>query len=227
MSFQRVPLLANVPLDMGMAGTVLLLDSTGDASDISVQIVKGGAPGKAMLQRESGFRYEGAFESVILTSVVDTVVMIFISYENVQINANKLEITNPDARALPVRTVVGQPLEVLFAGTVEPVLGEVSQTPGAVFKVENKGSLVLVDLAPVGAGLGATLLVNDPTLKRVRFKNGHATGIICIGGPGVTLAGAAIRLEPGDVWEETEAAGAAWYGISDLAGANVNMLGVK
>jgi hypothetical protein len=41
------------------------------------------------------------------------------------------------------------------------------------------------------------------------------------------MANAALILEPGDTWAEDDAAGAAWYAVSDIAGADVRVMGVK
>jgi hypothetical protein len=41
------------------------------------------------------------------------------------------------------------------------------------------------------------------------------------------MAKAAIIIGPGEMWIEDDAAGANWYAISDTAGADLRMLGVK
>lgn len=231
MSFQRVPLLANVSLDMGMAGTVLLLDSTGDASDISIQIVKGGAPGKAMQQREAGFRYEGQFESVILTSDVDTVVTIFISYENVQISTNKLEISNPDARAIPIRTKDGERIDVnIDGGTVNVTADNVGINNANAAAIPTKkqalGTIVDFSVASIDTG-AAQLLVSDATLRVLRITNASNTATVAIGGAALTLANATILLLPGEGWSEDDAPGAAWYAVSTEDDADVRIQGLK
>jgi hypothetical protein len=43
----------------------------------------------------------------------------------------------------------------------------------------------------------------------------------------VTLANAAIRLLPGDVWVEDDAPGAAWFAVSDTAATMVQIQGLK
>lgn len=58
-------------------------------------------------------------------------------------------------------------------------------------------------------GLVAVALIADLTLKRVTFRNNHATAIVAIVGAAVTLANGAIQLAPGDVWTEDDAAVAA------------------
>ena len=149
--------------------------------------------------------------------------------------------------SIRVNNTAEQAIPVSFAGTVAPVLGVVTvdntnaeaipvlQKPGETFAVSVAQALnvrdvacsIIVDLAPVSAGLAAVALVADATLRRLRVRNGHATATIAIGGAGVTLSSAAVVLLPGDVWNETDAAGAAWYVVSDTAATPVQMQGLK
>ena len=158
--------------------------------------------------------------------------------------------------SIRVNNTAEQPIPVLFGGTVAPVLGVVTvdntnaeaipvlQKPGEVFEthisnaslavtiaqalnVKDVPCATIVNIAPVNAGLAAVALVADATLRRLRVRNGHATAMIAIGGAGVTLANAAIVLEPGDIWNETDAAGAAWFVVSDTAATPVQMQGLK
>lgn len=164
----------------------------------------------------------------------------------IPVSLASIRVNNTEAQAIPVN----------FAGTVSPVLGVVTvdntnaeaipvlQKPGETFEVNvSNASLAvtigqavnvkdvpcptIVNIAPVSAGLAAAALVADATLRRLRVRNGHAMAIIAIGGAGITLASAAIVLAPGDIWNETEAAGAAWYVISDTAATPVLMQGLK
>lgn len=155
----------------------------------------------------------------------------------IPVSLSSIRINNTDAQAIPVN----------FAGTVAPVLGVVTvdntnaeaipvlQKAGETFavsveqplNVKDVPCLNVVNIAPVSAGLAAVALVADATLRRLRVRNGHATATIAIGGAGITLASAAVVLLPGDVWNETDAAGAAWYVVSDTAATPVQMQGLK
>lgn len=99
-------------------------------------------------------------------------------------------------------------------------------TSGAV-PVQNEKLTTFVHQAAVSVGVAATALVSDATLKRLYIRNGHATAVVYIGGAGVTTANGAIKLGPGDTWIEEDAAGAAWYAISDTAATNVLVQGMK
>ena len=57
----------------------------------------------------------------------------------------------------------------------------------------------------------------DKTRRGIRFRNAGATNIF-LGGHGVTVDTAAIKLLPGDIWEETLAAAAARYAVSSAPG---------
>ena len=67
----------------------------------------------------------------------------------------------------------------------------------------------------------------DATLRRLRVRNGHATARVAIGGAGVTMENAAVVIEPGDIWIEDDAAGAAWFVVSDTAATAVQLQGLK
>lgn len=132
-------------------------------------------------------------------------------------------IDNSDAEAIPTRQKPGEVFEV-HVNNVAPMAVSL---PAGAQSVEEKKLGTIVNIAPVSAGIAASPLVSDATLKRLRVRNGHATAVIAIGGAGVTLANAAIQLLPGDVWFEDDAAGAAWYVVSDTAATNVQMMGLK
>ena len=149
--------------------------------------------------------------------------------------------------SIRINNTEAQPIPVLFGGTVAPVLGVVTvdntnaeaipvlQKPGETFAVSVSQVLnvkevqcpTIVNIAPVTAGLASVALVADATLRRLRVRNSHATATIAIGGAGITLASAAIVLAPGDIWSETDAAGAAWFVISDTAATVVQLQGLK
>jgi hypothetical protein len=228
MSYQNIPLLAGVPYQLGIAGKLLLVDSVGAAGAVDIALVRAGTPSATMPARLPGFRLVGDFDGVVLTSAADTVVGLFLSFDDVNLGTNKLEISNS----------ADNPVKVLFGGTVTPVLGAITNTDaqavpvvqklGAVFTMQAEKLLVLADHAPAIINTGAAqLLISDVTFKRLIVKNASAAARVAIGGAAMTFANAAIILEPGDSWSEDDAAGAAWYATSDIAAADVRVLGVK
>ncbi|WP_426079276.1 hypothetical protein [Janthinobacterium sp. PSPC3-1] len=236
MAYYALRLQAGVPYTHNVAGKLILLDSTGDADGVDIATIRNGTPQSTMPMRKAAFRLVEAYDGVMLTAAVTTTVGIFLSFEDVQLGvADGAAVKVPEG----VNITNADPIPVEFAGTVAPVLGMVTidntnaeaipmvQQPGATFAVSNVPCSAIVNLAPVSAGLAAVALVADATLRRLRVRNGHATATIAIGGAGVTLAGAAVVLLPGDVWNETDAAGAAWYVVSDTAATPVQMQGLK
>lgn len=108
---------------------------------------------------------------------------------------------------------------------------DIAFTPGTQSSVTISGSAsVTIDLAdtisdpdPVSVGTNATSLVAASTTRRcVRFFNA-GTADVYIGGSGITTANGAIKLAAGQGWSETDAPGAAWYGISGTAGQSVRI----
>lgn len=237
MSYQSIPLLAGKPHRLDIAGRLILIDSVGTSDGVSIEILLAGSSKTTTVpRRKAGFRMVQAYDGVILTSEVDALVGLFLSNDDVQ-----LGVADGAAVSLPggVNITNPEPIPVLFGGTVAPVLGVVTvdntsgeaipiaQVAGTTFTTEAKPMGSLVNPAPVVVGLAATALIADATLKRLRIRNGHATAIVALGGAGVTLANAAIQLLPGDIWLEKDAAGAAWFAVSDTAGTPVQVNGVK
>lgn len=219
--FYQIPLQAGVEFRHGVAGKVFLLDDIGVATGLTVKLVQNGNEKLISSGRKKAFKVIADFDSVVLLSPVATTVTFFISFEDVDIGVEdgaNFTVINDDTNPVPVRTPAGVPLEVLFAGTVAPVLGTV-KVQNDYTTIENK--------APVTIGTVAAALVSDATLKRLRIRNSHATAVVAIGGAGVTLANGAVQLQPGDVWLEEDAPGAAWFAISDTAGTILQIQGLK
>jgi len=220
MSYQKIPLLAGIPHRLDIPGNLLLIDSTGAASGVDVAMVINGTPGVTMADRKGGFRRVAKFDGVILTATVNAVVTLFLAVDDVNLGTNQIEINNS----------VANPVNVLFAGTVAPVLGNVTviNTNAAAAFVQQQALAVIVDHAAAVINTGASqLLISDATYKRLRVRNASLTANVVIGGPSATMANGAIFLGPGDTWVEDDAAGAAWYATSDIAGADVRVMGLK
>lgn len=218
MSYQKIPLLAGKPHFLEVAGRVLLIDSPGVAGSVDVALVVNGTPTTTMTGRKSGFKNIAAFDGVMLSSAVDTTVTLFLSFEDVNLGTNSLEIANSAAN----------PVNVLFGGTVAPVIGTLTNTNTQAVPVQKQALAVIVDHAAAVINTGAAqLLINDATYKRLRVKNASTTARLALGGAAVTMANAAIILEPGDMWAEDDAAGASWYATSDTAATDVRVMGLK
>lgn len=218
MSFYKIPLLAGIPHRLDAPGLILLVDDIGTAASIDVSLLKNGTP-QYMPNRKPGFRYGGAFDGVILTSAIDADVSIFISSTDVQMVPDDVRI----------RSNAGDPVFVSFSQQIVP-LGSVTvnNTNAQAVPVRPQTLATLVDYPAKVVNTGeAVSLVSDAALRRLVVTNASVSAWVAIGGAGVTMANAAIVLMPGDIWTEDDAAGAAWYAISDENAAEVRIMGVK
>jgi hypothetical protein len=239
MQFYSVPLKANTDVILSAAGRVFLIDEIDGTASVDVTLLDGGGASRhPMPGRKVLFKCVTEFSGMILRAATDCTVKFFVSFDDVQNGyadggnvavPGGVKVVNSNIEAIPVKTPAGEPLEVLFTGTVEPVLGLVTidNTDAEAIPVRLPSLATIEHPAPVVVGLAAAALVADATLRKLIIKNGHASATVAIGGAGVTLANAAILLEPGDIWVETDAAGAAWYAISDTAATSVQVMGVK
>jgi hypothetical protein len=219
MSYQKIPLLAGVPHLLDIAGKLLLIDSPGDAGVVDIALVNKGTPGAYMTERQAGFRHIAPFDGVVLRSPVATIVTLFLSFEDVNLGTNRIEITNPGARPVPVT----------FSQQIVPLGSVTVNNPNDQAAIVQQQALsVIADhtAAVINAG-PAQLLINDPTFKRLRIRNASSMAVVSLGGAAMTAANAAIILLPGDSWIEDDAAGAAWYAVSDTAGTDVRVMGLK
>lgn len=228
MSYQSIPLLAGKPHLLDIPGKLLLIDSPGVAGGVDVQLMRNGQPGQHMPNRKAAFRHVGDFDGVILTSSVDSTVGLFLSFDDVQ-----LGVTDGASVTVPGGVVItnpgNAPVPVTFSQQIVP-LGSVAvnNNNASAVPVQTQQLGTIVDHSPAVINAGAAqLLINDATYKRLRVRNNSAAAVVAIGGSAVTMANAAIILQPGDTWVEDDAAGAAWYAVSDIAAADVRVMGVK
>lgn len=81
----------------------------------------------------------------------------------------------------------------------------------------------ITEVAPVSVGVAATaLLAASSTRRRAVFYNAGTVDVY-LGSAAVTTANGALRIAPGQAWTETDAPGAAWYGISGTAAQSVRV----
>ncbi|KVD19192.1 hypothetical protein WI80_33395 [Burkholderia ubonensis] len=146
-----------------------------------------------------------------------------------QLTATNVGINNTDANPVPVKLHASDdatPIPVAgtvtignAAGAPVPTLDVKAQTPATVAPV------------PVAAGAtGTVLLAVDAARRAVRFFNpaGSAGPVAIVPDNATVYASAAIVLNPGDFWNETEAPGAAWFASTPAGtGATVNIQTVK
>ncbi|MBA9942162.1 hypothetical protein [Burkholderia cepacia] len=184
------------------------------------------------------------FVQVEITTSADANVMFLVTNGDIDVQLTQVgtNVTNSNANPVPVAIVSepGSPFPVTVTGTVNvsgatltatnvginntdanpvPVTTATSQTPATVAPV------------PVAANAtGTTLLAADATRRAVRFyaPSTNAGPVAIVPAATDAYASAAIVLNPGDFWNETEAPGAAWYASTPTAtGGTINLQTVK
>ena len=218
MSYQKIPLLAGVSHTLDIPGRLLLIDSPGVAGSVDVALVKNGTPGATMPGRKGGFRCLEQFDGVQLTSATATTVTLFLSFEDVNLGTNQLEITNSAASPVNVTfTSAIAPLGSVTVNNTDAQAVPVVQKAGAEFVVRGYLAQTVANVAPVAVtAVAGVLLAAAATRRGFRVKNVGANPV-AIGGAGLTFAAAAVLIQPGETWNENEAPAAAWSCICDAA----------
>lgn len=100
-------------------------------------------------------------------------------------------------------------------GGYDRVTGDVGATIKTALSVVNRPFLTV--------GTAEVAITNqNPGRAGLRFWNTGATNLY-IGGPGLVVADAALKLAPNESWDEACAPGAAWVAISDAAGGKLKI----
>lgn len=71
-------------------------------------------------------------------------------------------------------------------------------------------------------GVATPLLVADGKRKGFRVLNSGAS-VIYLGGGSVSLGNGCLKLNPGDLWVESEAPGASWFAVADGGAGTVKV----
>lgn len=85
---------------------------------------------------------------------------------------------------------------------------------GSVNSLILQGGTITPEVAAVSVGASATLLAAAVSNRRRIIFYNAGTADVYLGSSAVTTANGALKIAAGDTWIETDAAGAAWYGIS-------------
>lgn len=219
-------LLAGQRTPFGIAGSVLLIQSADQGNNIAVRFLTGAAVNAEVDQVGTAFKAKPAngFTGVDMLATVDTNVTFIISDGDVDLHMSSLgvQITNTSGNPVPVSLVAepGAPVPVTVQGSVNVTGATLTATDVGIVPagvaIAEAGSTV------VGIGGTAHVLAAAAGRKRAIFYNA-GNGKIALGGAaGLTFATAAIILQPGDAWKETDAPQLDWYAISD-AGSTVNI----
>jgi hypothetical protein len=219
MAYYKFTLKAGVAMPVNVAGRYILVDDLGVAQGVDIMPNYGGRDLPNMPDRKKAFKFAEPYDGLTLRAAVDCVVSLFLTTSDVSlgfsdgsqvaVSGGSLTIANDAAHRVPVD---------IAGGTVNVTAGNVTV---------NNNLTTLTHAAPVAVGIAATPVISDATQKRLRFRNADPAAVIVLGGAGVTLASGVIVLNPGDIWNEVDAPGAAWFAISDTANASLQVMGVK
>lgn len=228
MSYYIITLAANKPVNMTVAGTVILIDDLGAAPGLDITPSYGGHDLPKMPNRKKAFKFMESFDAVTLSAPVDCTVALFLSKNDVSLGfadgslvnvSGQVSISNTSAARVPV-DVAGGVVNV----TATNVGINNDNTSAVPTKLKTLGTIVNNPAQVVDTV--AALLVSETTFERLHIRNASDTQNIALGGSGVTFANAAVILAPGDSMIEDQAAGAAWYAVADQAGAAARVMGV-
>jgi hypothetical protein len=101
------------------------------------------------------------------------------------------------------------------SGGYDRISGKVDARITPALSVLNR-SMLIAGASPI--------LVVDQNVNRASFRLFNAsTANVWIGGSGLNLTDAVIKLAPGELWIEETAAGAAWVAIADAEGAQIKL----
>jgi hypothetical protein len=139
----------------------------------------------------------------------------------------EVHVGNTDAQALPVTQKAGATFAVslpeIKINNTDAQAVPVTQKAGATFAVSLAGesavrqylAAAVTNVAPVGVTAAAVaMLAAAPARRSVRVRNVGANAV-AIGGAGLAYGSAAVLIQPGETWMESDAPGAAWYCICD------------
>jgi hypothetical protein len=174
----------------------------------------------------------GGFDTITIATAADGVVEFIVTDGDVSAqfdDANTI-IGNDDGQAVPIRIPAGMRVPVDLNGgnvNVNAVNVGINNTDATAVPVRKRALSTLVNPNEAAVGLAAASVIADATLQSVRFRNASDTAVIGLGGVNVTMANAAVILQPGDIWTEDDAAGANWYAVADAAGAKLRIMGIK
>ena len=241
MSFYKVTIQAGVKTGFRYSGLFFALDDAGAARQVDVQLSYQGNDDTVMPSRVAGFQCPAQFDQIYLTAVVTTTVQFFATNMPVQLGIkdgavvqvpNGVAVTNSAAQAIPVSIATPVTLNATAVQvnntTAQAIPVNIQNTNPNPILVQRQTLTNIVDIAAATVGTEVAPLISNATLLRLKIKSSTAnTGNIYIGGAGVTAANAAIVLQPGDMWNEEDLAGAAWYAVADNAGSIVTMQGAK
>ncbi|AOJ83789.1 hypothetical protein WS86_24490 [Burkholderia savannae] len=236
-------LTAGQRVHFGTSGQVCFIQAADQGENITVEFEVGGVTMYQVANVGQSFkgRPAGGFSGVAMTAAgVDTNVTFVLTDGDIDLQflQSTVQVTNPVGSPVPVAvqgtvTVSGATLTATNVGinndSAHPVPVSLVSEPGAPLAVTPTQASSVSDVAPTAVPAFTSGSPNQVhfraagACRALRVSNPLAsTGNLYVGGAGVTPTNAVIVLQPGDVWNETDAPQIDWYATSDT-GATVNV----
>lgn len=248
----KATLTPGVEASFQMRGAVLQILSSGASAGLTVQFLSGSQVTTTVNDVVTGWKLtpRGGFDSITIRSatgdtisaivtdgnldvqVLDTVTTVINTPANripvdigggtVDVTATNVEISNTTDNPVPVSLVSEPGAPVAVNGMVE--IGNTGDSPVPVQALPPAS--VPADLVPVAVtAAGALLVAADAARRGLRIRNAGTGQLAITAAAGTIFTYAALVIQPGDVWSETEAPQAAWYAVSDT-GTTANVQAV-
>jgi hypothetical protein len=236
MAYYKIPLKAGVEYRQDVIGSIILVDAIDGAAGVDITPMRNGTPQRTMPDRRVAFKYHTGFDAVILKAAVDCTVSIFLTDSDVSLGFTDGSQVNV-LGSVSVSNGVDQRVPVDLAGGTVTVSADnvgINNTDANAVPVVQKANTkfativyqaqAVTDVAAVAVtAVRAALVAADANRRGLRIRNVGANAV-AIGGAALTYAGAAVILQPGETWNESEAPGAAWYCVCDAGMAsNLNL----
>lgn len=223
---------AGQPVYLPIQGKTIFITKSSVGPALTLELVTGQSESSKLENIGKGLMVTpvGGFDGIKLSSAVNADVDFVITDGGFSIafNEDPSVIGNTDANPIPVRVASGERMPVDIGGGTVTVTADnvgvsntdanpipVKQVAGTSFAVLPAQAATVTNVAPVAAADAESVLIAaDATRRGLRIKNAGGNPV-AIGGAGITWANAAIVIQPGETWNENEAAAAAWQCICD------------
>lgn len=242
-----IPLTAGQALPAQVRGTTLQIIDADTSADLQVQFMLGSQVQYTVTDVQTGWKLTpaGGFDSLVFLSSTGATITGIVTAGDIDIQLLQVssEISNNAANPVPVSIIsdpaapfqvsapANAPVNVAVQGSVNVTgasltatnvgINNTSANPVPTQALPAGAAVTDAGVSAVGTATGAAaVLAAAAGRKRVIFRNTGAGQLAITASNATTFAQAAIVLQPGDAWKETDAPQLAWYAISDV-GTNV------
>ncbi|WP_269501349.1 hypothetical protein [Burkholderia sp. IMCC1007] len=209
----------------GISGKVFFLQSADQGNNVTVRFDSGNSEVYEVEGVGQSFKASpvNGFTGVTLTVPVDTNVVFIITDGDVDLQFLQSTVTIGNGNGNPV------PVSLQTAATFTASNVAINNPPANPIPTLTVQASTVTDSAPVAVPAFNVSAPNQVHIRAagacrvLRITNPEtSSGMLFVGGPGVTPTNAAIRLSPGDMAIETDVPQLDWYATSD-SGATANV----